>query len=109
MYVGASGCLLKKIVWVDIDSKWSAVVLASIISWSEVSIRGINSPVAFEVGVQRVFSELVADGSLENCLDFCEVDSSFVERLVPHPRNRHSLSKVPDPLIYSPIRCIEVR
>jgi len=87
MYIGASGCLLKKIVWVDIDSKWSAVVLAPIISWSEVSIRGINSPVAFEVGVQRVFSEFFADGSLENCLDFCKVDSSFVERLVPHPRD----------------------
>jgi hypothetical protein len=55
MYIRASGCLLKKIVWVHINSKWSAVILAFIISWSEVMIRGIESPVAFEVGVQWVF------------------------------------------------------
>ena len=108
MQLPTYSCLLKKAVGVHIDSKWSAVVLASIISWSEVSIRGIESPVAFEVGEQRVFSEFVADGSLENCLDFGKVDSSFVECLVSHPRDRHFLSKVLHPFIYSPIRCIEV-
>ena len=103
MDVGTSSCLLKKIVGVDINSKWSAVILASIISWSEVLIRGIEIPIAFEVEVQWVFSELVADGSLKNCLDLSKVDSSFIECLVPHPRDQHSLSKAPHPLTCSPI------
>ena len=87
MQLPTYSCLLKKAVGVHIDSKQSAVVLASIISWSEVLIRGIESPVAFEVGEQWVFSEFVADGSLENCLDFSKVDSSFIKCLVPHPRD----------------------
>lgn len=103
MDVGTSSCLLKKIVGVNINSKWSAVILASIISWSEVLIRGIEIPIAFEVEVQWVFSELVADGSLKNCLDLSKVDSSFIECLVPHPRDQHSLLKAPHPLTCSPI------
>ena len=100
-------CLLKIIVWVHINSKWSAVVLASIISWSEVSIRGIESPVAFVVRVQWIFSKLVTDGLLENCLDFGKVDHSFIEHLIPHPCDRHSLLKVSYPLIYSSIQYIK--
>jgi hypothetical protein len=83
MYVAASSCLLKKIVWVHINSKWSAVVLASIISQSKVLIGGIESPVAFEVRVQLVFSKLVTNGLLKNCLDFARLTVALLNVSFP--------------------------
>jgi hypothetical protein len=108
MDVGTSSCLQKKTVWVNFDSQWYNVVVDSIISWCEVSIRGVESPVAFEVGVHWVFFELVADRSLKYSLDSCKVRSSIVECLVSHPRDGCSLSKVLDPLACGPIRYIEI-
>jgi len=88
MDIGTSGCLQKKSVWIDFDSQWEdAVLFALIVSWCEVSIGSVESPVAIEVGVGRVFFELVPNSSLEYSLDFSKVDGSMVKRCIPHPGN----------------------
>lgn len=97
MDVGASGGLQKKTVRVHVNSQWNTVVVASIVSWCEVSIGGVESPVTFEVGVRWVFFELVADRSLEYSMDSGEVDSSTVKCCIPHTRDRCSLTKVLHP------------
>ena len=108
MDIGTSSCLQKNAVWVNFISQKYALVVTFIVSWCEVSIRGVESPVAFEVGVHWAFFELVANSSLEYSLDFCKVRSSIIERLVSHPRDRGSLSKVLHPFACGPIQCIEV-
>ena len=70
MDIGTSSCLQKKAVWVNFISQKYALVVAFIVSWCEVSIRGVEIPVAFEVRVHWAFFELVAYSSLEYSLDF---------------------------------------